>query len=627
MAGAFADFFELQDDARRGTRRLIAAYILAALGVIACFAALAALPFWLFLGRVPAPVVYVTALAVGASILAVSAQRMWQLREGGVAVAELLGARRLAPGHCTAPERTLLNVVEEISIASGVAVPPVYCLDREDGINALAAGYSPHEAVLVVTQGALAKLTRDELQGMIAHEFSHVLNGDMALNIRLAAVTAGLMAFSSLGERLVYTAAHRARGASREARGAGALLAFGGAVMAFIGFPGAIAADAIRAAIAREREFLADAASVQFTRNPDAIAGALDAVLALRTHTAVGALHASELSHMFFAQAVSHWWGFATHPPIAERIRRVHPGFRREAYREGRGRAPAQREVAVLDGQGNVVKVVSRPGMAAAVGKPTRAELDVAVHLLAALPLALAARLADAQGASAVIFALALAPDEAARARELEALERRRGAAAAGAAARAHAEIARLSRELALPMVEIALPVLKAQPQAERDRLIADVTAVIEADRRVTLSELVLATFVRQHLREGAGGPVSARYRGVGEVAEDARVVLSLVAHAGGAEALAAYPQAATTLGVEAGEPLPLAGLTYARIGEALERLRHLAPLAKPRVLKACLECAAADGRFRIEEVELLRAVAATLDCPLPPLSGAAQGA
>jgi Zn-dependent protease with chaperone function len=619
MAGAFSDFFELQEEARRGTRRLVGKFFLATLGVIACFVALAALPFWLFLDRVPAAALHFAALASGGSILAVSARRLWQLREGGTAVAEMLGARRIAPGRCSATERRLLNVVEEIAIASGVAVPSVYCLDGEEGINALSAGYSPSEAAIVVTQAAMAKLTRDELQGMMAHEFSHILNGDTALNVRLAAVTAGLMSFAILGERLVYEAARRARESRREARGAGALLALGAAVMAFVGFPGALAADAIRAAISRQREFLADAASVQFTRNPEAIAGALDAVLALRAHTWVRAVHASEVSHMFFAQAVSHWWGFATHPPIAERIRRVHPLFRRQAYREHRGRTAQQREVAVLDGQGNIVKVLNAATVAFDVGKPSGSDLQVAVRLLAALPATVNTRLHDAEGVAALVFALALARDEAARERELTVLEARRGADAARAAAAAYAEIANLSRALALPVVEIALPVLKALPQAERDRLLEDLRAVVEVDGRVSFGQLVLATFVRQHLREGAGRAIAARYRSVSEVPEAARVVLSLLAHAGG-EAAAAYSQAAAALGLQAAEPLPVEALTYARVCLALEALRLLAPLAKPRVLKACVDCAAADGRFRVAEVELLRAVAATLDCPLPPL-------
>lgn len=620
MAGAFADFFELQDQARRGTRRLIAAYGLAALFVVACFCALAALPFWLFLDHVPGAVLYATALATGGTILAVSAHRMWGLREGGEALAELLQARRIEPGRCTGAERKLLNVVEEMAIASGVAVPPVYCLDREEGINALAAGYSPNEAVIVITRAAMEKLSRDELQGLMGHEFSHILNGDMALNVRLVSASAGLMCFSTLGERLVYEAARRAQGVSREARGAGAVLALGGAVMAFIGFPGALAADAIRAAISRQREFLADAASVQFTRNPEAIAGALDAVGALRSHTWVRAVHAAELSHMFFAQAVAHWWSFATHPPIAERIRRVHPRFRRDEYRQRRGRAlDTAREVAVLDGQGNVVKVLNRSAVAGAVGKPTHSDLEVAIGLLAALPAAVSAQLATIEGASGIVFALAMAGDEAARARELAALEARRGAGSARAAADAYARVAPLSRALALPMVELALPVLKAQPQPERDRLLADLAAVIEVDGRVSLAQLVLATFLRQHLREGAGRPIAARYRAVGEVAEDARVVLNLIAQAGGGGA-SAYEKAAAGLGLEASEPPPVAALTYARLREALERLRLLAPLAKPRLLKACVDCAAADGCFRIAEVELLRAVAATLDCPLPPV-------
>jgi Zn-dependent protease with chaperone function len=403
------DFFEQQEQARRKSRRLVFWYLAAVAFVVASYCATAAAGYalvaaWAGGVRLAAPAQFhaVVAALAGGCVLAVSAYRMGQLSEGGPAIAHLLGARYVEPSRCSPVERRLLNVVEEMAIASGVALPPVYLLEAESAVNALAAGYSPNEAVIVVTEGALQKLSRDELQAVMAHEFSHILNGDMALNVHLAALLAGLSWLGDQGEKLVYRAAWQARDQRREDRGAGALLALAGALVAFTGFPGTYAADAIQARISRQRELLADAASVQFTRNPDGIAGAFDSILALGTGTALRALHYQEFSHMFFAPAVVRWWGFPSHPPIEARIRHAHPRFMREDYRATRhGR---RREVAVIDGAGEVVKHVrtldAAAVLAASVGRPGAQHVDFAARLLARLPSSLSDALRQGPGRS-----------------------------------------------------------------------------------------------------------------------------------------------------------------------------------------------------------------------------------
>jgi Zn-dependent protease with chaperone function len=288
-------------------------------------------------------------------IAGASLHRLWQLRDGGPAIAYLLGARYVEPGNCTLNERKLLNVVEEMAIASGISVPPVYLLERERAVNALVAGYSPNEAVIIATTGLLTELSREELQGVMGHEFSHILNGDMALNVRLAGLLAGLSWLGERGESLVWTVGERMRVAAPEDRGLEILVALFGALLALVGFPGTLCAEGIKAAISRQREFLADAASVQFTRNADAIAGALDTLLARHAGTTVSAAYASVFSHMFFAPVVVSWWKFPTHPPLEERIRRVSPRFQRADYR-ARRQGPPQ-EYVVFDDAGNIVKV------------------------------------------------------------------------------------------------------------------------------------------------------------------------------------------------------------------------------------------------------------------------------
>jgi Zn-dependent protease with chaperone function len=617
------DFFDQQDQALRTSRWLVLWYLLAALFVVLSFNIAAVLVYALFAiyGALPladgeplvwggllrtygyallhAPLAFHLWVSgiVGAVVAGVSVWRMWKLREGGPAVAALLGARYLERSRCTPTEARLLNVVEEMAIASGISVPPVYLLAYDDAVNALVAGHSPNEAVIIVTRGLVQKLTRDELQGVMGHEFSHILNGDMALNVRLAGLLGGLTAFGEVGEALVYGAAETARGKSRENVGGEVFGANFGALIAFVAFPGSFAAEAIKAAISRRRELLADAASVQFTRNPDGIAGALDAISLLRAGTTLRGLHLDELSHMFFLPPVVHWWSFPTHPPIEERIRRAHPRFQREEYRRTRpGHYAGDGRVAVLDGAGNVVKVLGGLGALAAVIEAPRPEhVDHAQRLLGRLPATLKARLASPEGAAQAILELLAA----------------------------HGQLEGVGRHQALLLIELALPALKQLKQTERDAFLAEVTRTVEADRKVTLGEFVQATLLRQHLREGAGKPIPTKFRKVEEVAQDAHVVLSLIAHASQGDTQAAHAKGRAILGVGPSAPMPVTELSTARLGEALERLRHLQPFQKPRVLKACVEAAAADGTFRLAEAELVRAVAATLDCPLPPVIGA----
>lgn len=603
------DFFEAQERSRRASRWLLAWYLAAGAAVVASYLVVAVLIYAWFatagalpvageaplqwhglagtyfeaLARVPPRFLAWVAALVGVPILVVSALRIWRLREGGEAVADLLGARPVEPGRCPPIERRLLNVVEEMAVASGIAVPPVYVLEHEKGVNALVAGYSPNEAVIIVTRGAVDRLTRDELQGVVAHEFSHILNGDMALNTFLAGLLAGLTWLGTMGERIA-VAAIAARDLDRRPAGS-PVAVLAGSLIAFVGFPGSLAADAIRARISRERELLADSASVQLTRNPEAIAGALDSLLSLPASTFVSMACVGELSHMFFAPALSHWWGFPSHPPVDERIRSAAPRFRREDYRARRyGR---RQEVAVIDGLGNVVKHVRSLGREA-VGRPTLQHVDFAAQLLSRLPGELAEALREPKGAEQVVFSLA------------------RGS---------------LPREQMLTLADLAVPAIKSQPQKARDRFLAELVRLIEADGRVTLREFVLFTLLKQRLREGAGLPIRTEFRSLDEVRDDAAAVLSLIALAG--NDAQAFARGARVIGVEGAQPLPADALTAARVGESLERLRRLSPFAKPALLKACCEAAGA-APLALAEAELVRMVAATLDCPLPPMLAAA---
>ncbi len=316
-------FFEHQALARRNTKVMVALFLLAVVAVVlAVDVVLAALYLWstdaIDVKAVPVEVWLGGAAATGLVIAAVSLFNVARLSGGGEAVASMIGARRVSPDTKDLLEQRLRNVVEEMAIAAGVRVPEVYVMDGERGINAFAAGWDTSGAVVAVTRGTLETLTRDELQGVVAHEFSHILNGDMRLNVRMIGVLAGIVFIGSIGEFVMRSA----RGSKKE----GGAIILAGLALLVIGYVGLFFARLIKSAVSRQREFLADASSVQFTRNPDGIAGALDQIRSSSAGALLANRYAEEMSHMFFGAAVKVWFGalFDTHPPLDERISRVH---------------------------------------------------------------------------------------------------------------------------------------------------------------------------------------------------------------------------------------------------------------------------------------------------------------
>ncbi|MFQ3671937.1 MAG: M48 family metallopeptidase, partial [Verrucomicrobiia bacterium] len=336
------DFFERQESARKKTRRLLIYFILAVFAIIAAIYLAAALvllnpatsdplTWWdadLFL-----LVTVLTALTItlGSSI------KTFQLAKGGRAVAEMLGGKLVSTQTADPEERRLLNVVEEMAIASGTPVPPVYVLEQEHGINAFAAGHDTSDAAIGVTRGCIHLLSRDELQGVIAHEFSHILNGDMALNMRLTCLAHGILFIAMAGYLILRLPGHMIlhSGRNRDRKGGvihpGILLGIigVGATLVLIGMIGVFFANLIKAAISRQREFLADAAAVQFTRNPDGIGNALKKIGGWTHGSKIGHPQSREASHFFFGDGLgSSWFNlFATHPPLAKRIRLLDPSF------------------------------------------------------------------------------------------------------------------------------------------------------------------------------------------------------------------------------------------------------------------------------------------------------------
>ena len=613
------NFFEHQQLARRNTRVMVALFAAAVLAiVIAVNVAIAAV-----LGEAPPALLLGVSVILITLILTMSLARMRSLAAGGAAVAEMVGARQVEPGTRDPLERRLLNVVEEMAIAAGVRVPAVYVLDDEPGINAFAAGWEVSSAALTVTRGALQALTRDELQGVVAHEFSHILNGDMRLNIRMVGVLAGIVALAVLGRILM--------AGRRQSR-----VALAGLAAFVFGYVGLFFARLIKASVSRQREFLADASAVQFTRNPEGIAGALDQMRAPGPGTLLASRHAEDLSHMFLAQGIKVWFGalFNTHPPLERRIARIAPGFDATAYRKRRQAAaihavppeiPPDRQL--LDGRRKADAVApwdrSASESANLVGVLSAAKMDSAARMVAALPESLRQSLREPQAAAAAMLGLLLAPKEEVMQRQLQALAARGHGALAEQARAAARDVSGLDLTLRLPLVDLALPALKTTTGEEKAALLSALQIVIHADRRVSLHDFVLLTLVRHQLAPAAP-PV--RGKTVAQLQGEAANLLSLIAHAGTRPDATGQRHAALEAALRAGEqqlglhatPSSVPGLEA--VSRSLDALRTLAPLQKSLLVKGLFAAATADGSVRLAEAELLRLVATVLECPLPPL-------
>jgi Zn-dependent protease with chaperone function/uncharacterized tellurite resistance protein B-like protein len=651
------DFFETQDRARRLSRRLVALYGLAVAGLIlgVYLVALVALGYAGVDGLSSGPGLFrpglflAVALGMGVLIGGGASFRTAQLRQGGSAVAGLLGGRRVDPGTGDPKERVLLNVVEEMAIASGVPVPEVFVLDRESGINAFAAGHTLNDAAVAVTRGALDAFTRDELQGVMAHEFSHILNGDMRLNIRLMGILFGILLLTVVGRGVLrgsfYGGGVR-RSGGRDGR-SGGQVALIGLALVVLGYLGVVMGRLIQAAVSRQREYLADAAAVQFTRNPEGIAGALKRIGASKDGSRLADHHAEEASHLFFARGVGRGLTglTATHPPLPDRIRRIEPGWdgtfevRPPTARPG----PADREPArfrpadAFPGGGGALFAA----ILASAGTLGAGQLAEARRILAGVPEEARRRLRTPEGAVEGVLALLLSDvgaEPAARQRADEAIARRLGDRTARGAAELQAVVAAVGAEGRLPVFELALPALRQLPRERAAALREAVGEVIRADGEVRPFEYAAYHLMRRNLPAVGKEELPSNRPGatpLSRLSAEVGLVLSALAWSGAdtptdAEtAFRAGVAALTRGGARPNEDLhllPRGAVGLDAVDAALARLEGSAPAARKELLAAATAVVTADGRIDLQEVELLRAFAEALEVPVPPLRPAATG-
>ncbi|MDH5822945.1 M48 family metallopeptidase [Luteimonas sp. RD2P54] len=586
-----------------------------------------------FAGPRPGTLLLATAATVAVIGLG-SLYRISTLGAGGEAVAMQLGGVAVAEDTVDPQLRRLRNVVEEMSIASGVPVPKVYVLEHEAGINAFAAGYSPSDAAVAVTRGALDRLNRDELQGVVAHEFSHVLNGDMRLNIRLMGILFGILMLGLIGRKILMH--------SYGIRGRGALGILGAAIVALvIGYVGVFFGRMIKAGVSRSREVLADASAVQFTRQSSGLAGALKKIAGLREGSQLEQRgDAEEVSHMLFGDGVGLRGLFATHPPILQRIQALDPSFRPEQVQRLRAQwlaAPpngleedvqlglAARDHGALPGA-TAEMDLTPPMVSAQVAHPRDDDYRRADALVAAMPEALRVLARERENVMPLLLALLLDGDGEVRRRQHQEISARLGARAADRAAHLRQTgLQDLHPMQRLPLASLAFPVLRLRPRSDLDAFLDTVHAVVHADDQVSLFEYCLGTLLETQVRETLDPARHARTgRGKpGSVKQEFSTLLAVVAQAGHADP--AEAKRAYLAGLQ--RVLPRDHMPYeppahgVRALDAVwEPLDRLAPLAKQVMVEAVTAAAMHDGRVSVAEAELLRTICGVLHCPLPPM-------
>ncbi len=657
------DFFEAQERARQRTNRLVFLFVFAVLGtVLAGYAA----SWFLFdtlesnqgytgdrsgrrvyLEALPSrslfdPKLFLLVTSGTVAVVGLASLYKWsQMRAGGSAVAELVGGRRINPQTTDLRERRLLNVVEEMAIASGLPVPAVYILEQEPGINAFAAGLTTSDAVVAVTRGTLDKLTRDELQGVVAHEFSHILNGDMRLNVKLSAIVFGILVIGLLGRGILFSLGRgRVRGGGKDKGGGIAVIIGVGIALLIIGYIGYFFGRLIQAAVSRQREFLADASAVQFTRNPTGVAGVLKKIGGYALGSSMTGKHAAEIGHFFFAQSFRSSFGglWATHPPLAERIRAVEPRWNGELF-EPPELVDVSSESFAAAGVGGAPKpspnnpdpLARIPfvplAIMAEIGALTDAHFRRAQSLLETIPASLREAAHDPLRAEALVYALLLDQAEPTRARQFALIEQHAGKVADANVRALYPDTRTLDPAARLPAVQLSLSALR---KLERDGLalfVSTLDELVHADAKISPFEFALQKMLVHQLELMRQPRKAVEFHSFKAVENETLVVMSALARFASAdEAVARRGFALGAAQVKLlDHPILLdaGSCTLERLDAALDRLAASSLPIKQRVLAAATHIIGADGTVTVEEGELYRAIAATLDCPAPALPAA----
>jgi len=655
------DFFEQQEQARRETRRLVIYFVFAVASIVFAvylvigpaalifsepksrryeavaqlFSLLFSDPFG-FLRWVWHPTLFLCIAACTVAVISIgSIYKIYELSEGGSAVASLLGGR-LINTHTTDPaEQRLRNVVEEMSIAAGTPVPEIYVLDGEPGINAFAAGHSTSDAAIGVTHGCLNILNRDELQAVIAHEFSHVLNGDMRLDMRMIGLLNGILCLAIIGKLMLRVTFGPATSENRRGFSINSLpLALLGLALLVVGSIGVFFGRLIKSAICRQREFLADAAAVQFTRHADALVSALKKMGGYPRGSRIHAVQGETVSQIFFGNSLFGQQSrlLSTHPPLEERIRAFDPAFDGHYPKvEPPPLTPA--EVENLQATAYAALLTASPNLGESVlvksatssSSPSLASSFRVASLRASLPPVVAQALNEPPGAVALIYTLLLSSDDDMHNAQLQMLREKSDPAVQQEILQLRDAVKTLDDQKKLPLIDLAIPTLRRLAKDQFVQFDGNVQALVEADGAIDLFEYTLQKILFRHLRVFFETPQrpAIQYFNVKSALPECVVLLSALAQMGQDEPAvmeAAFQRGVQHLDVVGVRPAMLvhSDCNLSQIDAALDRLSRAAPMVKKNILFTCGQTVIADRKVQPREAELLRAIADALDCPVP---------
>ena len=640
------NFFEIQDKARCSSRRLVFLYIVSTALIIAGVSLIVGIALYGALGpgetfafgpffEQQASVLLATAIITAIFIAGATLVKTMQLSSGGGRVAQQMGGTLVPPDTRDPLRARLRNVVEEMAIASGVPVPEIYVLEHEMGINAFAAGYAPGDAAVAVTRGTLELLDRDELQGVIGHEFSHILNGDMRLNIRLMGVLFGIMALGLMG-RMIFRGGYWSGASSRRGKGGGIVVIIGLGLI-ILGGIGVFCARLIKSGVSRQREYLADASAVQFTRQTDGIAGALKKIGGYEEGSLIKATDPEEVSHMLFGTGSKLSGMFATHPPLTERIQALDPNFNERDYPRVR---PMERSVASergVDQRGSGIAAatsalaagISPSSISASVGQPTEEHISYATRIRQSLPESLYDAAHSSELSYLLVIALILDGRDATRERQLSLLLEKIGDERTRLIQQFYSEIQAAGAEYRLPLLEIAFPALRQRPNPQLEFLLKLTRRLIEIDGKVELHEFCFYRVLAANLRQVLHPSRKQKHKRAGrEVVREAAVnLLRIVArcgHSNDQDAATAFAAGMSAFGEWGedheynGDQLP----TINDLEQSIDQLIALNAEGRQMLLDAVTQVVLHDELLTVPEAELVRTVCASLEIPLPPQIG-----
>ncbi len=635
------DFFEAQDQAKRKTGKLIFYYLLAVVGIILSIYFVSVFLYrWQLAGFADTswinPVWLVIVSIIVLIIISIGTVfRVAQLRKGGSAVAQLLGGRQVESSTKDTDERRLMNIVEEMSIASGLPVPEVYILDKEENINAFAAGFGTNDAAVGVTRGALEQLSRDELQGVIAHEFSHIFNGDMRLNIRLIGILNGILVIHIMGmvvmRSVMYSGGRRTRSSS-DGKGSGNItivILVMGLSLIIIGYIGMIFGRMIQSAISRQREYLADAAAVQYTRNPDGLAGALNKIGLKAKGAEINDGHAMEMSHLFFASSFHSALDklYSTHPPIEKRIKAIKPSINPEDLRR---REKMKQKFQEQHVSGKTEKS-SKGGFAGhdaltpevilgAIGTLDGNHIQKAGKLLNDLPDNLKKAAHEPLEAEALMFALLFATSHD---KLPDWFKERVDQSISETTQQLYAELSEASREWFLPLAEMSLPTLRQLSKDQYQSFRSVMESIIKKSDEENLFAFAIEKLLLRQLDTAFSSrkEPEIRHHHFKTLGHEMSVVLSALSYLSDED-----PESAWEAGIKTIRKLLPADAsllnkdecTIEKLDQALDELAASSNPVKKYILRAIIHCISSDKVLSVEEKELTRAISEALDCPIP---------